>query len=253
MDMALNREFLAHEEGWDGVYYDFLISYLLTRLKLYEELRDIEIGRGGLRTAWWEEIAALHEAIVMHRHILLQQNRGKALDKLKDTGSSGRGSSFKAQQQQATINTHLIKLGRFYVDAAVAETTYLGKQRQYNELGFKILAMVYQRKSSGEALDTLIKANSIQRNQLWQMGKAHWRQASNAAASGDSTLAHGHYLQAKRRYLQALSRVETGKKHKFFNEFVALQKEITAWKQVATDAGGRAIRSAEVDSSTSSG
>lgn len=152
------------------------------------------------------------------------------------------------------MNEHLLRLGKFYIDAAIAETTYLGKQRQYNELGFKILAMVYQRKPSGEALDILIKSNSIQRNQLWRMGKAHWRRASNAATSGDSVLAHQNYLQAKRRYLQALSRVETSKKRKFYDEFVALQREINAWKQAARDTAESANENSAIgDSTTSSG
>ena len=244
LDMALNREFLAHEDGWDGVRPDFLISYFKTRLKLYEELQEIVIKGGGERTAWWEEIATLHEATVFHRHILIRQNRERAMKKLKDTGSSGRAFSFNAQQQQATMNEHLIKLGKFYIDAAMAETTYLGKQREYNERGFMLLAMVYQRKPSGQALDILTKANVIQRNQLWRMGKAHWRRATHAASSGDSVLAHEQYLQAKRRYLQSLSRVESSKKRKLFNDFVTLQKEINAWKQAAR----ATVESAKADS-----
>ncbi len=244
LDMALNREFLAHEDGWEGVRPDFLKSYFKTRLKLYEELREIAIKGGGERTAWWEEIATLHEATVFHRHILMRQNRERAMKKLKGTGSSGRAASFDSKQQQTTMNEHLIKLGRFYIDAAMAETTYLGKQREYNERGFMLLAMVYQRKPSGEALDILTKANVIQRNQLWRMGKAHWRRATHAATSGDSALAHEQYLQAKRRYLQSLSRVESSKKRKLFDDFVTLQKEINAWKQAARST----VESAKADS-----
>ena len=243
LDMALNREFLAHEDGWDGARPHIMKSYFKTRLRLYDELREIAIKGGGERTAWWEEIATLHEATVFYRHILMRENREQAVKKLKDTGSSGRVASFDAKQQRSTMNEHLIKLGKFYIDAAMAETTYLGKQREYNERGFMLLAMVYQRKPSGEALDILTKANVIQRNQLWRMGKAHWRRATHAASSGDSVLAHEQYLQAKRRYLQSLSRVETSKKRKLLDELVALQKEINAWKQAASDT----VKSATAD------
>ena len=157
------------------------------------------------------------------------------MDRLKGTGSSGRAASFDSKQQWVAINEQLIKLGKFYIDAAMTETTYLGKRQEYIERGFMLLAMVYQRKPSGEALDVLIKANIIQRNQLWRIGKAHWRRATHAASSGDSILAHEQYLQAKLRYLQSLSRVETSKKRKLFDEFVALQKEINAWKQAEID------------------
>lgn len=93
LNMALNREFLAHEDGWDGVRIDFLISYFKSQLRLYDELHEIAIESGGLRTAWWEEIATLHEAIVVHRHILLRQNRDRALKKLKDTGVRAAGDT----------------------------------------------------------------------------------------------------------------------------------------------------------------
>ena len=236
LDMALNREFLSHENGWEGARSDLISSYLESRLRLYEKLRKIEISDGGKRTAWWEEIATLHEASVVYRYIMLEQNRERAMKKLKGTGSSGKAHSTKARHLQTMINEHLLKQGKFYIDAAIAETTYLGKQREYNERGFKLLAMVYQRKPSGAALDILTKANSIQRNQLWRMGKAHWRRATHAATSGDSVLAHEQYLKAKRRYLQSLSRVETSKKRKLFDEFVALQKEINAWKAASDSA-----------------
>ena len=36
LDMALNREFLSHENGWEGARSDFLNSYLGSRIKLYE-------------------------------------------------------------------------------------------------------------------------------------------------------------------------------------------------------------------------
>ena len=39
LDMALNREFLSHENGWEGARSDFLNFYLGSRIKLYEKLR----------------------------------------------------------------------------------------------------------------------------------------------------------------------------------------------------------------------
>lgn len=232
LDMALNREYLAND-GWEGVRSGFLTNYFASKQRLYEELRKLATAGGGEPMAWWEDIVRIHEATVLHRFIMLRENRDAARRKLKDTGSSGKRASFDVRQQQATMNQHLLALGRFYLEAAMAETTYLGKQRQYNERAFSILAMVYQRKPSGEALNILTKANAIQRNQLWRMGKAHWKRASRAAAAGDSALAHEQYLQAKRRYLQSLSRVETSKKKKLYNEYATLQQEINAWKQAA--------------------
>ena len=250
LDMALNREYIT-QEGWEGVRDDFLITYFKHKLRLYEELRELATGAGGESIAWHEDIARTHEAIVFHRFVTIKRSRDEARERHAGRGTSGKRIAVDVRQQQTAMNHHLLALGRLYVDAAIGETTYLGKQREYNERGFGLLAMVYQRTPSGEALDILIRANSIQRNQLWRMGKAHWKRASKAVAAGDSILAHEQYLQAKRRYLQSLSRIETSKKRRLLNEFVTLQKEINAWKQAArSDTVGSGAGAADTTSAS---
>ena len=104
-----------------------------------------------------------------------------------------------------------------------------GKRQEHADRAFKALAMVHRMRASGDALILMIKANRMQRDYLWRMAKSHWRRAKKADGSGDLALAGEEYLLAKRRYLQALSRIEGSKQKHLYKELRVLQKDIRSW------------------------
>ncbi|MEE3264645.1 MAG: hypothetical protein VX290_17520, partial [Candidatus Latescibacterota bacterium] len=124
-----------------------------------------------------------------------------------------------------------------YIDAALAETTYRGRQQKYADLGSDVLAMVFQRSKTGAAITVLREANKIQRYNLWQMGRAAWRQAQLAVKSGKAEEADAQFFTAKQRYLQTLARLERSRQTAVLEEYSRLQAEISAWAVTKAETG----------------
>ncbi len=99
--------------------------------------------------------------------------------------------------------------------------------QDYARLGFKALAMVYQRSRSGEALRVMREANRIQRYNLWQMARVAWKNAKALATAERGAEADDEFLVAKNLYLQCLSRLERSKKL-VNDEYRRLQADITS-------------------------
>ena len=95
--------------------------------------------------------------------------------------------------------------------------------------------MVFQRTKAGAAITVLREANKIQRYNLWQMGRAAWRQAQLAIKSGNVKEADDHFFTAKQRFLQTLSRLEGSKQPVVRAELERLQAEIAAWARTKAE------------------
>tara|TARA_B100000686_G_C16716517_1_gene932367 strand:- start:262 stop:1503 length:1242 start_codon:yes stop_codon:yes gene_type:complete len=237
LDMALYREhkFAQDESEKEGSLVEMrdevVSSWFKQTLRLYEKSREISLHAGGGAASYRREIIEIIEAIIVDRHYLITRRTAEARRRYSENTSSAKPVTLRIGSWNKTLNSNLLKLGKVYVDAAESETTYKNRQQEYADRGFMILAMVHQRTKGPDALGILRKNNRIQRYNMWKMGQAHWGKAKRAAVAGKYDIAEKHYMQAKRRYLQALVRIEKSKKKRVYNEFKSLQSDIKDWKQ----------------------
>ena len=185
--------------------------------------------------AFMEQRIRLHEVVLIEGFTFIRRKTKEARERYSQSTSSAAPATVAIGRWNAVLNARLLSLGKIYVDAALAETTYRGRQQKYADLGFDALAMVFQRSKTGAAITVLREANKIQRYHLWQMGRAAWRQAQLAVKSGKIEEADDQFFTAKQRYLQTLSRLERSKQHVVLEELHRLQVEIIAWAQTKAE------------------
>lgn len=205
-------------------------TYFKEYLRLFEVLREIEgKKRTGNPRKYHSELERLHEAAIYDRYLRYTETIRQARDRYAGTAQSSAPATMKIDRWNNAVNEHLLMLGKLYIEAALAEKAYRGRMQDYADLGFKALAMVYQRSRSGEALRVMREANRIQRYNLWQMARLSWKNAKSLATAGRIDEADDEFLQAKHYYLQCLSRLERSKKPVVFDEYRQLQTDITNW------------------------
>jgi len=210
-------------------------SYLIEALAgidLQVELAEVE---GEDPRDFMEQRIRLHEVALVEGFTFIGRKVQEARERYSQNTSSAAPATVAIGRWNAMLNERLLSLGKIYIDAALAETTYRGRQQKYADLGFDALAMVFQRSKTRAAITVLREANKIQRYNLWQMGRASWRQAQLAVKSGKKEEADDHFFTAKQRYLQTLSRLERSKQHVVLEEFNRLQAEITSWAQTKAE------------------
>jgi hypothetical protein len=224
----------AHKEAIipDETKSSFLIE-ALQALDLQVELAE-EGGQDPRQ--FMEQRIRLHEVALVEGYAFIKKKSREARERYSQSALSSAGATLAIGRWQATLNSRLLSLGKIYIDAALAETTYRGRQQEYADLGFDALAMVFQRSKTGAAITVLREANKIQRYNLWQMGRAAWRQAQLAVKSGEIEEAKDQYFTAKQRYLQTLSRLERSKQPVVLEEYKRLQTEITTWTRATVEA-----------------
>lgn len=205
-------------------------TYFKERLKLYEVLSTLEgKKRTGDPRKYMSEQVRLHEAAIVDRYTRLVETIDQARTRYKQTAQSSAPVTVQISRWTNAVNEHLLALGKIYVEAALAEKAYRGRMQDYANLGFKALAMVYQRSKSGEALRVMREANRIQRYNLWQMARVAWKDAKALAEANRMQEAEDKFLTAKNLYLQCMSRLERSKKPAVFEEYRRLQADITTW------------------------
>ena len=205
------------------------ITYFKEHLKLYEVLGNLLAKNGGDKHQHLHQQIRLVEASIVDRHTRLMETMASAREHYQGHTNSARPATVEMTRWGNAVNEQLLFLGKIYVDVALAEKAYRGRMQDYADLGFKALAMVYQRCKSGEALRVMREANRIQRYNLWQMARVAWKGAKALAKAGRITEADDEFLVAKRYYLQCLSRLERSRKPDVLDEYRRLQADITAW------------------------
>ncbi len=188
---------------------------------------ELTAKNGGNPRQYISQKIRLHEGAIIDHFLGLKRMVADARERYKDNTNSSKSATEKISRLTNAIDEQLLALGKIYVDAALAEKTYRGRMQDYARLGFKALAMVYQRSRSGEALRVMREANRIQRYNLWQMARVAWKNAKALATAERGAEADDEFLVAKNLYLQCLSRLERSKKL-VNDEYRRLQADITS-------------------------
>ena len=230
-DRGVYREYRLKEEAWENIRPEIISIYYQMSVKRLRALVEIERKKGRSGEAERRELLRIREAIAMDRYLKIKAGTAAAVERFSKTTSSAAGATNRINQWHKTLKEQLLEVGRIYVNAADAEKRYYGKRQEDASKAFKALAMVHRLTASGDALQLIIKVNRIQRDYLWRVAKLHWKRAKKADDSGDLALAGEEYLQAKRRYLQALSRIEGSKQKYLYKELRVLQGDIRDWYQ----------------------
>jgi hypothetical protein len=198
--------------------------------QLYEVLRTLEDEKqNGNPRRYMADQVRIHEAAIYDRYLRYSETIRDARERYSGTAQSSKAAGVEIRRWNNAVNEHLLSLGKIYMDAALAEKAFRGRMQDYADLGFKALAMVYQRSRSGEALGVMREANRIQRYNLWQMARLAWKNARALAEEGRIEEADDEFLLAKHHYLQCLSRLERSKKPTVLDEYRRLQADITSW------------------------
>ncbi len=211
-------------------------SYLIEALNALDLQAELLEAAGEDPRQLMEQRVKLHEVALLEGFTFVRRKTAEARERYSQSAASSAPATVAIGRWNSTLNERLLSLGQIYIDAALAETTYRGRQQKYADLGFDALAMVFQRSKAGTAITVLREANKIQRYNLWQMGRAAWRQAQLAVKSGKIEEADAQFFTAKQRYLQTLSRLERSRQPVVREEYNRLQAEITAWAQTKAQA-----------------
>ena len=210
-------------------------SYLIEALQALDLQAELAEAAGEDPRQYMEERIRLHEVALVEGYTFVERMTTEARARYSQSSASSAPATVAIGRWNSTLNERLLSLGKIYIEAALAETTYRGRQQQYADLGFSSLAMVFQRTKAGAAITVLREANKIQRYNLWQMGRAAWRQAQLAIKSGNVKEADDHFFTAKQRFLQTLSRLEGSKQPVVRAELERLQAEIAAWARTKAE------------------
>ena len=224
--------YTEHQQAgaWESVDGLFMTAYFKETTKLYQALQDSAVENNQDPELWLVEEAKSQEAVLMDRHLRILRQTRQAREKLKDTGNSGARVQLDADRLRQQINETLLALGKIYLAAATKEISDITKLKNYTELTFKAMAMVYQRKPSADALSAIRQINEIQRAYLYRMAQFSWQNARAAVEAGRSEEVDEHYFKATQRYLQCMSRWGEGDRDQHAEEFQKLKQEIAAWR-----------------------
>ena len=212
-------------------------SYLIEALNGLDLQAELAEAAGEDPGQFREERIRLHEVALVEGFSFVKRKTKEARERYSQSASSSAPDTVAIGRWNSMLNERLLSLGKIYIDAALAETTYRGRQQKYADLGSDVLAMVFQRSKTGAAITVLREANKIQRYNLWQMGRAAWRQAQLAVKSGKAEEADAQFFTAKQRYLQTLARLERSRQTAVLEEYSRLQAEISAWAVTKAETG----------------
>jgi len=243
MALALYKE-QDRVEGFENIDEAFMGTFYKNLLLMYELLEETEERNGGDPNRWLEEHVHMLEAAVMDRYLRVKLRLGKARQKKEGTGQSIAGVLFRADGLQKTINENLLRLGGLYHQAALREVLDFDRRQSFADRAFSLLAMVYQRAKSGEALTVMREINDLQCDYLHRLARTSWKRAQLALASGDFDRANENFFVATQSYLKAITRAVGDKREQFTAELAMLKKEIA--KSKSSDQGKDSADGAEI-------
>lgn len=217
-------------EGMENVEEAFMGNFFKKLLRMYVLLEELEQRNGGNPDRWLEDHVRTLEAAVMDRYLRVQRRLDMAREKKEGTKQSIAGALFRTDRLEKAINENLLLLGKVYHQAAAREVINRELHQFYADQAFYLLAMIYQRVKSGEALNVMREVNDIQRDYLHRLARKSWKRAQLAVAAGEAAKADENFFIATQRYLQAMSQSVAGKREQIAAEFAILKKEIAKWK-----------------------
>ena len=243
MALALYKE-QDRVEGLENVDEAFMGTFFKNLLLMYELLEEAEERNDGDPNRWLEEHVHMIEAAVMDRYLRVKLRLDKARQKKEGTGQSIAGALFRTDGLQKTINENLLRLGGLYHLAARREVLDFERRQSFADRAFSLLAMVYQRAKSGEALTVMREINDLQCDYLHRLARVSWKKAQFALASGDFDRANENFFVATNSYLKAITRSVGDKREQFTAELAILRKEIA--KSKSSDQGKDSADGAEI-------
>ncbi len=228
-------------EGIENVEDEFMGTFFKKILTMLQMLEELAIKEHRDPEPWMRERLRTLEAAVADRYFSVERRRNLARAKKEGTGNSIAPELMRTDRLEKTINEKLLEMGRVYYDGAAREVIDREKHQYYADQAFRVLAMVYQRSHSGEALNLMREVNDIQRDYLHRLAKTSWKRAQLAVAAGDVVKADESYYIATQRYLQCMSQAVATRREFMAREFRILKKEIAEWntkKKAASVVGG---------------
>ena len=216
-------------EGLENVEEQFMGTFFKKILVMFQLLEEMAIKEKRDPEPWMKERVQTLEAAIVDRYFRIERRKNLARNKKEGTGNSIAPELMRTGQLEKAINENLVEMGRVYYEGAAREYIDREKHQYYSDQAFKVLAMVYQRSHSGEALNLMREVNDIQRDYLHRLAKTSWKRAQLAAAAGDVAKADENYFIAIQRYLQCMSQAIETRRELLAREFRILKREVAEW------------------------
>lgn len=227
-------------EGIENVEEQFMGTFFKKILNMYQILEEMALKEKRDPEPWMKERVRTLEAAIVDRYLRVERRKDLARARKEGTGHSIAPELMRTDRLEKAINENLVEMGRVYYEGAAREFIDREKHQYYADQAFKVLAMVYQRSHSGEALNLMREVNDIQRDYLHRLAKTSWKRAQLAVAAGDIAKADENFFIATQRYLQCMSQAVETRRELMAREFRILKQEIAEWnakKKSASAAG----------------
>ncbi len=223
--VALFRQHRRQQGDWKKL--DEVFTLALLRENAAAHPYSGPPGDAQVAGAWMREGLRAREALVMDRYLRLQEHQEKGRQQLKGTQVSAGAVVARTDLLAKGLNEALLGLGRFYAEAAQdqGEGEDEAAQQEHRDRAFRILAMLYRRTQSGDALKALRQLDSLKAG-LLQAARATWEKARQAAKAGQRERADEYYFQALQQYLQCATRLEGEERQAASQELGQLRQEL---------------------------
>lgn len=231
------------QEGLENIDEAFMASFFKELLAMNKILGLLARESGEDEEPWLVEQVKILEATAVDRHLRIVQREEMVRRKRAGSKLSASPHLVRTDILKKSLNQMLLQLGQLYLVRAEQETKDREKLQFYADRAFAILAMVYQRTHSGDALIAIRKVNDIQRHYLHRLARASWKRAQLAATGKDRKETAEQYFQATQRYNECMVKAVGLDREEIAEEFLKLKQEIAAWhakqktEAVSEDAG----------------
>jgi len=227
--LALYKE-KEKKEGLEHIDERFMTSFFKGQLALYDLLYKLAVDSGEDSEPRLGQGIKVLEAFLMDRHLRVRQREELSRRKREGTEESAAPELRREDRLRMALDKHLLLLGELYLEAAEGESRDREKLQFYAEQAFAVLAMVYQRTHSDDALEGIRQVNEIQQEYLHRMARTSWKRAQLAARTGDRERANEQYFQATQHYLECMVKAVGPKKREIAEEFRQLKQELASWR-----------------------
>lgn len=228
LGLALLREKEA-QQGLENIDEEFMGSFFKELMALYRVRRELAVQSGEDLQPWVVEQIKAFEAALMDRYLRMAHQEEAIRQKRTGTQASAAPDLRYVDLLRKNLDQDLLGLGRLYLEVAERETRDREKLRFHAERAFAILAMLYQRTHSSEALAGIRSVNEIQRTYLHRMAQTSWKRAQLTAADGDRQQTAENYFRATQFYNECMAKAVGLEKEEIAAEFLRLKQEIAAW------------------------
>jgi len=217
------------KEGLKNIDEEFMASFFKELLAMNQILSRLAREAGEKVEPGLVEQVKILEATAIDRHLRIVRREEMVRRKREGNQSSAAPQLLRSDILRKSLNQMLLQLGQQYLKRAEQETKDREKLQFYADRAFEILAMVYQRTQSGDALIGIRKVNDIQRHYLHRLALASWKRAQISATGGNREATAEQYFQATQRYNECMVKAVGMDREEIAEEFLKLKQEIAAW------------------------